>query len=46
MRLVYDDEIIEEIENMSSAEINRFFHQFLNNFILDNEGIVRVLYEF
>ena len=46
MLLGYDDEIIEKIENMSTAETKNFCHQFLDNYILGNEDIVRLLYEF
>ena len=47
MLLGYDDEIIEKIENMSTAETKNFCHQFIfNNYILGNEDIVRLLYEF
>ena len=46
MLLGYDDEIIKKIENMSNAETKNFSYQFLHNFILVNEDIVRLLYEF
>ena len=46
MLLGYDDEIIKKIENMSNTETKNFCHQFLDNYILGNEGIVRLLYEF
>ena len=46
MLLGYDDEIIEKIESMSTAEAKNFCHQFLNEYILGNEDIVRLLYEF
>ena len=45
MLLGYDDEVIEKIENMSNAETKNFSHQFLDNYILGNEDIVRLLYE-
>ena len=45
MLLGYDDEIIEKIENMSNIETKSFCHQFLGNYILSNEDIVRLLYE-
>ena len=45
MRLGYDDEVIEKIENMSNTETKNFSHQFLDNYILGNEDIVRLLYE-
>ena len=38
--------MIEKIENMSAAETKNFSHQFLDNYILGNEDIVRLLYEF
>ena len=44
--LGYDDEIIEKIENISNTETKNFCHQFLDNYILGNEDIVRLLYEF
>ena len=43
MLLGYDDEIIEKIENMSNNETNNFCHQFLDNYTLGNEDIVRLL---
>ena len=46
MLLGYDDEKIEKIENMSYTETKNFCHQFLDNVILGNEDIVRLLYEF
>ena len=46
MLLGYDDEIIEKIENMSNTETKNFGHQFLDNYILGNEDIVRLLNEF
>ena len=46
MFLGYGDEIIEKVESMSTAETNNFCHQFLDNYILGNEDIVRLLYEF
>ena len=46
MLLGYDDEIIKKIEKMSNTETESFFHQFLDNYILSNEDIVRLLYEF
>ena len=46
MLLGYDDEIIEKIENMSNTETKNFCHQFLDDYILGNEDIVRLLYEF
>ena len=46
MLLGYDDEIIEKIENKSTAETKNFCHQFLDNYTLGNEEIVRLLYEF
>ena len=46
MLLGYDDEIIDKIENMSAAETKNFSDQFLDNYILGNEDIVRLLYEF
>ena len=46
MLLGYDDEIIKKIENMSNTETKNFCHQFLENYILGNEDIVRLLYEF
>ena len=44
MLLVYDDEVIEKIENMSNAETKNFSHQFLDNYLLGYEDIVRLLY--
>ena len=50
MLLGYDDvtlkTLIEKIENMSNTETKNFCHQFLNNYILGNEDIVELLYEF
>ena len=46
MPLGYDDEIVEKIESMSTAETKKICHQFLDNYILGNEDIVRLLYEF
>ena len=46
MLLGYDNEIIEKIENMSNTETKNFCHQFLDNYFLGNEDIVRLLYEF
>ena len=46
MLLFYDDEIFEKIENMSTEEIKKFCHQFLDNYILGNKGIVKMLYEY
>ena len=46
MFLDYDDEIIEKIESMSTVETKNFCHQLLDNYILGNEDIVRLLYEF
>ena len=46
MLLSYDDEIINKIENMSTAETKNFCHQFLDNCILGYEDIVRLLYGF
>ena len=46
MLLGYADEIIEKIEIISNTETKNFCHQFLDNYILVNEGIVRLLYEF
>ena len=46
MLLDYDDEIIEKIESVSTAETKNFCHQFLDKYILGNEDIVRLLYEF
>ena len=46
MLLGYDDEKIEIIENMSTAETKNFTRQFLNFYILGYEDIVRLLYDF
>ena len=46
MLLGYDDEIIKKIENMSNAKTKNVSHQFLDDYILDDEDLVRLLYEF
>ena len=46
MLLGYDDEIMKKIENMSNIETKNFCHQFLDNYILGNEDVVTLLYEF
>ena len=46
MLLGYDDEEIEKIENMSTAETKNFTRQFLDFYILGNEDIVRLFYDF
>ena len=40
MLLGYDHELLENIENTSTAEIYNFFHKFLDNSILANQDRV------